>query len=380
MKYKLKVYTIWELGVRSNQEDAMFPRHGKACDNDRTFILCDGMGGHSAGEVASQAVCEAMGAWITGHCPDAEGDFSDADFEGALAAAFDLLDERDDGSAKKMGTTMTFLKLHAKGATIAHIGDSRVYHIRPGGVAENTEILFQTRDHSLVNDLIRAKELSLEEAKNFPQRNVITRAMQPHMERRSRADVYHTDDIRAGDYFMLCTDGMLEQMEDENLKFIFSDEGGDAAHKSDMLVKVTAHNRDNHSAIVVEVVDVEEAANTAISEEERLARLEMPEGRKAEEEHVVVSGEKQESVVWKQLPRKKSFCGGYAWRIVVVGVIVVLVVLGGYVVYKRWFAKGVDTEQVPSKEKCPSSKFVREKTGADKEQLWEDGKLIKNME
>ena len=80
MKYKLKVYTIWELGARSNQEDAMFPRHGKACDNDRTFILCDGMGGHSAGEVASQAVCEAMGAWITGHCPDAEGDFSDADF------------------------------------------------------------------------------------------------------------------------------------------------------------------------------------------------------------------------------------------------------------------------------------------------------------
>ena len=242
MKYKLKVYTIWELGARSNQEDAMFPRHGKACDSDRTFVLCDGMGGHSAGEVASQAVCEAMGAWITGHCPDAEGDFSDADFEGALAAAFDLLDERDDGSAKKMGTTMTFLKLHAKGATIAHIGDSRVYHIRPGGVAEDTEILFQTRDHSLVNDLIRAKELSLEEAKSFPQRNVITRAMQPHMERRSRADVYHTDDIRAGDYFMLCTDGMLEQMEDENLKFIFSDEGGDAAHKSDMLVKVTAHN------------------------------------------------------------------------------------------------------------------------------------------
>lgn len=340
MKYKLKVYTIWELGARSNQEDAMFPRHGKACDSDRTFVLCDGMGGHSAGEVASRAVCEAMGAWITGHCPDAEGDFSDADFEGALAAAFDLLDERDDGSAKKMGTTMTFLKLHAKGATIAHIGDSRVYHIRPGGVAENTEILFQTRDHSLVNDLIRAKELSPEEAKNFPQRNVITRAMQPHMERRSRADMYHTDDIRAGDYFMLCTDGMLEQMEDENLKFIFSDEGGDVVHKSDMLVKVTAHNRDNHSAIVVEVVDVEEAVNTATSKVERLARLEMPEGRKAEGEHTVVSGG-----VWKKEVAVSPIRKGKLWWMVAVGIIVLLA-LSGYGIYKGWFTnKGANTEQ-----------------------------------
>ena len=124
------------------------------------------------------------------------------------------------------------MKLHTEGATIAHIGDSRVYHIRPGKVANDTEIRFQTRDHSLVNDLIKIGELTPEEAKHSRQKNIITRAMQPCMERRPKADLYHTQDIQPGDYFMLCSDGMLEQMDDENIRFIFSDEGGSARTRS----------------------------------------------------------------------------------------------------------------------------------------------------
>ena len=150
---------------------------------------------------------------------------------------------------------MTFLKLHDQGCTIAHIGDSRVYHIRPGRTAEDTEILFQTIDHSLVNDLIKIGELTPEEAKTSNQRNVITRAMQPCMERRPRADIYHTSDIRPGDYFMLCSDGILEQMEDENIKHIFSEKYSDE-QKVDMIIKVTQDNRDNHTAFLVHVLDV----------------------------------------------------------------------------------------------------------------------------
>ena len=262
MKYKLEAYSIKELGQRANQEDSMFPEMGNATNDDRLFILCDGMGGHEKGEVASQTVCEAMGESVMKQCPDAEGDFTDEILQKALSDALDALDKKDDGSEKKMGTTMTFLKLHKDGATIAHIGDSRVYHIRSGATAGDTKILFQTCDHSLVNDLVKSGNLTPEEAKNFERKNVITRAMQPNLERRPRADIYHTDDIKAGDYFMLCSDGILEQMEDENIRFIFSGESPNIATDADrveMIRKVTADNKDNHTAFIIHISEVEGA-------------------------------------------------------------------------------------------------------------------------
>ena len=259
MKFKLSAYTIYELGQRKRQEDSIYPQHNGTTVDDRLFIVCDGMGGHSGGNIASATVCEAMSTTLASVCPDPEGPFSEDNLREALAAAYDLLDAKDDGSEKKMGTTMTLLKFHQAGCTIAHIGDSRVYHVRPGADATSTEILFQTQDHSLVNDLVRIGELTPEQAKTSKQRNIITRAMQPNMGRRSRADIYHTTDVRPGDYFMLCSDGILEQMEDENIKYIFSEKAGDAQKKVEMIVKVTEDNSDNHSAILVKVLDVEGA-------------------------------------------------------------------------------------------------------------------------
>lgn len=257
MKYKLEAYTIYELGQRSNQEDSISPADGEASGDDRLFILCDGMGGHSSGEVASAAVCEGLSRTVMSICPDPEGEFSDEDFQKALSAAYDLLDTKDDGATKKMGTTMTFLKLHSEGCTIAHIGDSRVYHIRPGKDKESTEILFQTVDHSLVNDLLRNGELLPEEVKDFKQKNVITRAMQPNMDRRCKASLHHISDIRPGDCFLLCSDGILENMEEDNLRFIFSDACGDITNKVDVIRNATAGNRDNHSAIIVHILEVD---------------------------------------------------------------------------------------------------------------------------
>ena len=259
MKFKLSAYTIYELGQRKRQEDSIYPQHNGTTVDDRLFIVCDGMGGHSGGNIASATVCEAMSTTLASVCPDPEGPFSEDNLREALAAAYDSLDAKDDGSEKKMGTTMTLLKFHQAGCTIAHIGDSRVYHVRPGADATSTEILFQTQDHSLVNDLVRIGELTPEQAKTSKQRNIITRAMQPNMGRRSRADIYHTTDVRPGDYFMLCSDGILEQMEDENIKYIFSEKAGDAQKKVEMIVKVTEDNSDNHSAILVKVLDVEGA-------------------------------------------------------------------------------------------------------------------------
>lgn len=269
MKFTLKAYSIWEYGRRKDaqgmphQEDSLYPRFGQAHDGDRLFIVCDGMGGHDAGEVASATVCEAMSQAIIADGRDPEGVFTPDDLSRALQQAFDALDRKDNGAVKKMGTTMTLLKLHAGGATIAHIGDSRVYHIRPGKTADDTAILFETEDHSLVNDLIKIGELTREEARFSRQRNIITRAMQPNMERRPKADVYQTADIQSGDFFYLCSDGMLEQPDMESgeaLKAIFSEQGGTDADRLQTLLQATANNRDNHTAFIVHILSVDQTA------------------------------------------------------------------------------------------------------------------------
>ena len=263
MKYNLSAFSIWECGQRKDadgnphQEDNLFPAHEALRETDRLFIVCDGMGGHDSGEVASATVCEAMAQAVAEKTPDAEADFADDTFRYALDRAYDALDERDTGAVKKMGTTLTFLKLHSGGATIAHMGDSRVYHIRPGKDAASTTILHVTKDHSLLNNLLDIGELTEADSPTFHQKNVITRAMQPNTERRSKADLYHTADIRPGDYFYLCTDGMLENTSDDHIRFIFSDAIPEA-EKKDTLIKVTQENRDNHSAIVVHILGVEE--------------------------------------------------------------------------------------------------------------------------
>lgn len=263
MEFKLKALSIYEYGQRKDkdgnphQEDWIYPSLGNIDnDKDRLFILCDGMGGHAAGEVASAAVCEAMSKTIN-DALEKGVKFSEQLLLDAIAAAYDLLDARDtsEDGQKKMGTTMTFLMLHEDGATIAHIGDSRVYHIRPTD-DEYATIVRMTKDHSLVNDLIKIGEITEEEAENHPQKNVITRAMQPNLEHRHKADIVTFKNIRPGDYFYMCSDGMLEQTSDKNLSFIFNAKTSDD-EKKNMLLNNSKHNRDNHSAHLIHILDVQ---------------------------------------------------------------------------------------------------------------------------
>ncbi|MBO7498270.1 MAG: serine/threonine-protein phosphatase [Bacteroidaceae bacterium] len=244
---------IHELGQRSNQEDSLFPFDGQATAADRLFVLCDGMGGHEAGEVASASVCGSLGWWFRKHF-SSDAVLTTSIFNEALSAAYEDLVARDKGtSEKKMGTTMTFLMFHAGGATIAHIGDSRVYHLRPGV----DKPLFKTNDHSLVNDLIRLGEITEEEARTSPNRNVITRAMQPEAERRAKADIQLITDVQPGDWFYLCSDGMLERMNDDELVRLITDPTLSPEEKRAELIRRTADNKDNHTAWLIQVLDVE---------------------------------------------------------------------------------------------------------------------------
>ena len=209
MKFQLYVpQAIHQLGKRKNQEDTIYPVAGQATADDRLFIVCDGMGGHEKGEVASAAVCEGLSQAIGELLPAGEA-LTDQQFESALTKAFDALDAADVAHEGKMGTTMTFLCLHKGGCLVAHIGDSRIYHLRP----QSEQVLYRSRDHSLVQQLYELGEISYNEMGTSQRKNIILKAMQPFQEERSKATLVHITDILPGDYFYLCSDGMLEQME-----------------------------------------------------------------------------------------------------------------------------------------------------------------------
>ena len=246
MTYKLIAHSIYELGKRSNQEDYIYPLPENMPSSSSLYILCDGMGGHAAGEVASKAVCDTL-SHIISAIPD-DQPFTEELFNSALNAAYDSLDELDNEEEKKMGTTLVFAKFHSGGCLIAHIGDSRLYHIR----SSKKEILHVTRDHSLVNELISLGEMTEEEARTSRQKNVITRALQPHQETRPKADCFNLTNLEAGDYLFLCSDGMLEKTEDRELVSILSLHASDKK-KIEILRNVTKDNQDNHSAILVRI-------------------------------------------------------------------------------------------------------------------------------
>lgn len=243
-----KPHSLIHQGQRTNQEDCIYPELGRATSEDKFFILCDGMGGHASGEVASSTVCEKMSQWIRENITDDRTVTKELVIS-ALDAAYDGLDEKDDPTdIRKMGTTMTFVMFHRSGCTVAHIGDSRVYHISP--LAQSVR---HTQDHSLVNDLLKCGEITEDEVATSKVKNVITRAMQPHQERRSKPDVEIIEDIYPGDYFYMCSDGMLEHMTDEQIYKLIADTEISDEEKIDRLLSETKDNKDNHSAHLIRI-------------------------------------------------------------------------------------------------------------------------------
>lgn len=268
MKYKFyQPQAIYELGQRTNQEDFIFPERGKATPATRYFILCDGMGGHEKGEVASQTIALALNDFFKRNT-DANKTLSDDALLEGLQEAWQKLNEKDSTGQKKMGTTLCLLCFHRGGCTALHIGDSRIYHVRPS----EGEILYRSRDHSLVTDLYAAGELSYEEMLTSPQKNIITKALMAGQEEMPKPAVVHIADIRPGDYFYTCSDGMMEQMSDEELVQLLSAQGTDEK-KRQQLIASTMDNSDNHSAYLIHVEQViNEVGDERLPNDEQTSR------------------------------------------------------------------------------------------------------------
>lgn len=244
-------YALNEIGQRSNQEDSIFPAKGAANASTRLFMVCDGMGGHEHGEVASGVVCSTFAQWLANIDHDT---FTLDMFEGVLSQVYNVLDMADPepDSNRKMGTTLALLHLNNHEAVVAHLGDSRVYHLRP---SHREPILYQSKDHTLVNELVSAKLMTPEEAINHPRKNIVTRALQPGLERRHKADVHTITDVRAGDYFFLCSDGIIEALTDDVLVDILRRDISDAEKVETIREICAAESNDNFSAYLVPVVE-----------------------------------------------------------------------------------------------------------------------------
>ena len=170
------------------------------------FAVADGMGGHAAGEVASEIAVNVLAEL-------APKDLDGAALEHAVEEAnHEIIRAARDGRGREgMGTTLTACMLENERLVIAQVGDSRAYLLHHGKLQQ------LTRDHSLMADMIEAGQLTPEEARHHPQRSVITRAL--GSDPNTRPDMYEIN-VETGDRLLVCSDGLSSMIEDEQIEAV----------------------------------------------------------------------------------------------------------------------------------------------------------------
>lgn len=226
--------------------------------DDALFVVCDGMGGHASGEVASQLAVDHISAFFESSRKSPaitwpyKGDRRLSEAENRLVvgikwANYAVFEKA--GSAlqfKGMGTTCVSALFEDGGCIIAHVGDSRCYRIRDGRIEQLTE------DHSLLNDYKRLAQLTPDEIKNFPHKNIITRAL--GMKSTVAVDVKR-EPVRPGDVYLLCCDGLSGEVEAPDMLRIVSEADGDLDEACATLIDQANRNggRDNITVVLVRV-------------------------------------------------------------------------------------------------------------------------------
>jgi protein phosphatase len=253
--------------IRSMNEDAFFV-------GDSVFAVADGMGGHLAGEVASAMAIEALTK------------LGETDVDSLALAVLDANDQilqmsRADASRRGMGTTLTAVALvHAtddsdasagmnakEHLAIINLGDSRTYRMRNGHLEQ------VTIDHSYVQELVSAGHLTADEARFHPQRNIVTRAL--GIEPDVGLDVW-TLDLVKGDRFLLCSDGLVDEVADEQIESVLR-ELPEPQAAADALVDLANRfgGRDNVTVVVIDVLEGADAPTESEPDREQ-PTLEVP--------------------------------------------------------------------------------------------------------
>jgi serine/threonine protein phosphatase PrpC len=249
---EIQTWALSDVGrVRDHNEDNMLvePAIG-------LLVVADGMGGHAAGEVASQLAVTTLRESFARTQPllrkyaekEDEADrrqilaIIEQSIQEACAKIYDM--GQKDQKRRGMGTTTSLLLLVGRRGFIGHVGDSRVYLHRAGQVHQLTE------DHSLIQELIKRGKLRKEDADKSPYRNAVTRAVGIY----ASVEVDTLDfDILPGDTFLLCSDGLSGYMKDDEVGLFLGEKAGERIPKALIDIANSRGGKDNITAIIARV-------------------------------------------------------------------------------------------------------------------------------
>lgn len=241
---KINAFGKTDVGLmRTINQDSIFVSTQPIGKLPNLFIVADGMGGHKAGDVASREAIERFVKYAcTTHMSD-PANILDAGIISVNKDIFDMANSNRDYSG--MGTTFVAASLVENHIYIANVGDSRLYLI-------GRDIRQITRDHSLVEDMVRMGVLEREEARTHYKKNVITKAIGVADDKTSTPDIFEIE-VENGDKLLLCSDGLTNMVEDYDIKKIVKDNDSieDAVRE---LIRQANENggKDNISAILIE--------------------------------------------------------------------------------------------------------------------------------
>ena len=233
--------------VRSGNEDSFF---AEADSRRGVFMVADGMGGHAAGEVASEMAVQIVSRQLlqleSVIAPDAAGRTAQA-MRDANRAIYDrMLAEND---KQGMGTTASVLVLSDDRYLIAQIGDSRIYMLRDGALTQ------VTKDHSYVQEQVDAGLLTPEQARYHPYSNVITRCVGAGEQ--VEPDLY-SGEVKPGDLFLVASDGLTGMVDDRRLQQMLLVRSGPGRIVDALIAEANGRGGlDNITAIVVQVMGLE---------------------------------------------------------------------------------------------------------------------------
>ena len=237
----MKTFSITDAGIiREMNQDYYFSSDTAVGNLPNLFIVADGMGGHKAGDYASRYTIERVVASVSRNT----GEEPIAIMKEAINKANELLvaESREDESKSGMGTTLVIGTIIGNKLFVANIGDSRLYV-----VGQNMRQI--TRDHSLVDEMVRLGEINADEARVHPDKNIITRAVgtSDHVE----ADFFEVE-ITADDTILLCTDGLTNMVRDDEILDIIKKYDNAQAATMQLVKEANANGgRDNITVMII---------------------------------------------------------------------------------------------------------------------------------
>ncbi len=244
----MKSYSITDVGrVRSQNQDYVFASDTSVGRLANLFVVADGMGGHKAGDRASSS---AVAVFVSSVKKSKDRNPVNIMRKALEKANANVYKEANSSKALQgMGTTIVSATIDKDTLYVANIGDSRLYLVR------GNEIRQITRDHSLVEEMIRAGGITREEGRFHPDRNVITRAV--GVRENVEADFFD-EIVEENDILLLCSDGLSNMVEDEEIKEIISN-APELESAANRLVKKANENggRDNITVLLAKVNEVE---------------------------------------------------------------------------------------------------------------------------